>query len=289
MGEDSSDDESESELEQGGQSGAHQEVPVAVRKLYDSFTGAPQPITQNCTRSGRDAASPQPPMRAVDVNHLSPEPTTLREAQASPEWPNGQRACKREMYGQLARQASIRMVLDIAGVKDWELRQLDVDMAYLEANVKEELYIELPEDYRNSCGQRREEQHHAGSSGRKNPDHGRCPTDRGGEKKMRVTLYREAVGILMWAATMTRPDVTYVARQLGKFNDNPGPAHWRAAKRALQYLWRTKDVGITYGGRPGLCTKLLAWVDADFATCPDTRRSVSGRAVMLGGAQSVGS
>ena len=45
------------------------------------------------------------------------------------------------------------MVLGIAAVKDWELRQLDVDMAYLEANVKEELYIELPEDYRNSCDQ----------------------------------------------------------------------------------------------------------------------------------------
>ena len=50
-------------------------------------------------------------------------------------------------------QASIRMVLDIAAVKDWELRQLDLDMAYPEANVKEELYTELPEDYRSSCNQ----------------------------------------------------------------------------------------------------------------------------------------
>ena len=50
-------------------------------------------------------------------------------------------------------QASMRMVLGIAAVKNWELRQLGVDMAYLEANVKEELYIELPEDYRDSCGQ----------------------------------------------------------------------------------------------------------------------------------------
>ena len=45
-------------------------------------------------------------------------------------------------------QASKRMVLGIAAVKDCELRHLGVDMAYLEANVKEELYIELPEDYR---------------------------------------------------------------------------------------------------------------------------------------------
>ena len=45
------------------------------------------------------------------------------------------------------------MVLGIAAVKDWELRQLDVDMAYLDANVQKELYIELLEDYRDSCDQ----------------------------------------------------------------------------------------------------------------------------------------
>ena len=87
----------------------------------------------------------------------------------------------------------------------------------------------------------------------------------------------------MWAATMTRSDVAYAAHQLGKFNDNTGPVPWGAAKRALQYLWHTKDVGITYRETPGSCTKRSAWVDADFATCPDTRRSVSGGAVMLGG------
>ena len=95
-GEDSSDDESELELDQGGQSGAHQEVPAAVRKLYNSFTGAPQPITQSRTRRGRDVASLQAPMRTVGVNHLPPEPTTLREAQTSPEWPNWQRARKKQ-------------------------------------------------------------------------------------------------------------------------------------------------------------------------------------------------
>ena len=97
--------ESRPELDQSGQSGAYQEeVLAAVRKLYDSFTGAPQPITQSRTRSGRDAASLQAPMRAVDVNHLPPEPTTLGEAQASPEWPNRQHARKSEMDGQHARQ-----------------------------------------------------------------------------------------------------------------------------------------------------------------------------------------
>ena len=46
------------------------------------------------------------------------------------------------------------MVLGIEALKDWELRQLDVDMAYLEASAKEELqYIELHNDYHDSCNQ----------------------------------------------------------------------------------------------------------------------------------------
>ena len=103
-GENSSDDEIESDLDQCDHSRAHQEVQAAVVKLHASFTGAPQPITQSRTRSGRDIASLQAPMRAVDVNHLPPKPTTLREAQASPEWSNWQRARKGEIDGQLARQ-----------------------------------------------------------------------------------------------------------------------------------------------------------------------------------------
>ena len=80
------------ELDQGNYSGTHQEVPTAVRKVYDSFTVAPQPITLSRTRSEHDAASLQAPMRVVNVNHLSPEPTTLCEERASLEWPNWQRA-----------------------------------------------------------------------------------------------------------------------------------------------------------------------------------------------------
>ena len=43
-GEELSDHENEPELDQGGQSGAHQELPSAVQKPHHSFTGAPQPI-----------------------------------------------------------------------------------------------------------------------------------------------------------------------------------------------------------------------------------------------------
>ena len=53
--------------------------------------------------------------------------------------------------------------------------------------------------------------------------------------------------------------------------------------KALQYLKRTASLGVTYGGATEDNMKLSAWVDTDHASCPDTRRSVSGGAVMLGG------
>ena len=102
-------------------------------------------------------------------------------------------------------------------------------------------------------------------------------------EEMRHVPYREAVGALMWAATMTRPDLQFAAHNLAKGCDDPGPVHWKVAMKALGYFWRTKDLGITYGGVTSRGLTMSAYVDSDLATCPDSRRSVSGWAVMLGG------
>ena len=47
-------------------------------------------------------------------------------------------------------QSSIRMALALMAAQKWEGRQLDVEMAYSEAAVEEEIYIELPDGYRQS-------------------------------------------------------------------------------------------------------------------------------------------
>ena len=47
-------------------------------------------------------------------------------------------------------QSSIRTALSVMTLLDWEGRQLDVEMAFLEADVAEELYVEFPNGYRNS-------------------------------------------------------------------------------------------------------------------------------------------
>ena len=42
----------------------------------------------------------------------------------------------------------MRAVLVTAAVEIWELRHIDAEQSYLEADFDEEIYIEFPEDYR---------------------------------------------------------------------------------------------------------------------------------------------
>ena len=43
-----------------------------------------------------------------------------------------------------------------------------------------------------------------------------------------------------------RPNITCIVGVLGGYMRNPGMAHWKAAKRVLRYLQRTKNNMLTY-------------------------------------------
>ena len=87
----------------------------------------------------------------------------------------------------------------------------------------------------------------------------------------------------MWVAIMTKLDLSLTAHNLAKFCNDPGSVHWKAAMKARRYFWRTKDLGINYGGVTSEGVTMSAYVDSDHATCSNSRRSVSGGTVMLGG------
>jgi len=81
---------------------------------------------------------------------------------------------------------------------------------------------------------------------------------------------------------MTRPDLVFAYSQLSKFVQYPGVVHLQAAERVLQYVCGTYDQGITYFD-PGDETKnkLIGWVDSDFGSDPDTRKSMTGYLMSL--------
>jgi hypothetical protein len=116
--------------------------------------------------------------------------------------------------------------------------------------------------------------------------HSQSPVDRLGREAMRSTPYLSAVGGLMYAMTCTRPDLAYAVTTLSQFGNNPGSAHWTAVKRVLQYLNCTSDMGITYQAKPKHSNEkavLYGYADADWASNPDNRRSITGFAFVLGG------
>jgi len=43
-----------------------------------------------------------------------------------------------------------------------------------------------------------------------------------------------------------RPDIAYIVGVLGRFLKSPGLVHWKAVKRVMRYLQRTKDLMLTY-------------------------------------------
>lgn len=78
----------------------------------------------------------------------------------------------------------------------------------------------------------------------------------------------------------TRPDVTYVVQQLSQFVTNPYSTHWEAAIHVLRYLKGTLSFEIFYLVCYSL--SLQAYSDADWATCKDTRRSITGFLCFVG-------
>ena len=60
----------------------------------------------------------------------------------------------------------------------------------------------------------------------------------------------------------------------------PRDSHWTLVKRILRYIRGTMTLGLTLTASTSL--EMVAYSDADWAGCPDTRRSTSGYCVYLG-------
>jgi hypothetical protein len=95
--------------------------------------------------------------------------------------------------------------------------------------------------------------------------------------------YQVIVGTLQYLCTYTRPDLVFATNQLAKHMSNPGPVHMTHARRVLRYLKGTASLGVTYTQDLPNPNGLLAWADADWCACTDTRRSYSGYCLMLNG------
>jgi len=96
------------------------------------------------------------------------------------------------------------------------------------------------------------------------------PTEQDDEKLSNMP-YREAVGSLVFLATVSRPDIAFAVNAVSKHN----AIHWRTVKRIFAYLKGMINYGIEYASG-GSEAELIDFSDADYARDIETRRSTTG-------------
>ena len=107
--------------------------------------------------------------------------------------------------------------------------------------------------------------------------------------------YRELIGTLWWISNGTRPGITYLVTTLAKFSANTAVEHWQAALRVLQQTKHycikntqqlANDTIISRGYSRGYLPSFSDYkfyVDASFASDPDSRRSITGYIFFISG------
>jgi hypothetical protein len=56
----------------------------------------------------------------------------------------------------------------------------------------------------------------------------------------KIQNYQRKIGLLLFAVISTRPNIAFAILRLAKFLNNPSSAYYKAADRALMYLYNTR-------------------------------------------------
>ncbi|GJZ79161.1 retrovirus-related pol polyprotein from transposon TNT 1-94 [Tanacetum coccineum] len=219
-----------------------------------------------------------------------------------------------ESFAPVARLEAIRIFLANAASKNMTVYQMDVKTAFLNGELKEEVYVSQPEGFVDP-----DRPHHvyrlktllrvkAGTPGvnprgifinqskyaneilKKFDLHKSDPVDTPMVERTKLdedlsgipvdqTQYRSMIGSLMYL-TASRPDLVFAVCMCARYQSKPTKKHLEAVKRVFRYLQGSINMGLWYPKDTAMA--LTAYADADHAGCQDTRRSTSGSAQFLG-------
>lgn len=78
---------------------------------------------------------------------------------------------------------------------------------------------------------------------------------------------------------MTRPDIAFGVQILNQFLQQPKKSHMEATLRIVRYIKSQPGQGVLFSSKHN--TTIIAYCDADWASCPHTTKSISGYLVKL--------
>nr|GEU79119.1 hypothetical protein [Tanacetum cinerariifolium] len=219
-----------------------------------------------------------------------------------------------ESFAPVARIEAIRIFIANAASKNMTIYHMDVKTAFLNGELKEEVYVSQPEgfvdpDHPTHVYRLKKALYGLKQAPRACPEgifinqskfaleilkkFGMDSCDIVDTPMMdRLTLdedplgipvdqtrFRRMVGSLMYL-TASRPDLVFSVCMCARYQASPTKKHLEALKWVFRYLKGTINWGLWYSKDTAMA--LMAYADADHAGCQDTRRSTSGSAQFLG-------
>nr|GFA11902.1 retrovirus-related Pol polyprotein from transposon TNT 1-94 [Tanacetum cinerariifolium] len=167
----------------------------------------------------------------------------------------------------VARLEAIQIFLAYAAHKNIVVYQMDVKTAFLNGNLREEVYVSQPDGFVDPD----------------NPNH---------VYKLKKSIYGLKQALRAWYdmlslfmlsqdfskgtllyLTASRPDLQFAICMCARYQARPTEKHIHAVKRIFRYLRGTVNRGLWYPKDSSVA--LTAFADADHAGCQDTRRSTS--------------
>lgn len=91
--------------------------------------------------------------------------------------------------------------------------------------------------------------------------------------------YQRLIGKLIYLR-VTRPNITFAVHVLSQFMRQPTTSHLQAAVRVLRYLAGNPGQGIMLTSSSAV--QIKTYCDSDRASCPITRRSITGFCILFG-------
>ena len=91
------------------------------------------------------------------------------------------------------------------------------------------------------------------------------------------------MGCLLFAQTLSRPDISYAMSMVAQFSANPQRSHYQAVIRIFRYLAGALNLALCFGHHTGSLL-LEGYGDADYASDITDRKSRTGTILLLSGA-----